>query len=143
SGVTQIASVAPGIFSANANGQGAAVGVALRVRSNGSRNFEPIAQFDAAQNMSVSVPIDLGPATHEVFLVLFGTGLRFHSAPAAVKLKIGGVDAPVLFAGAQGDFEGLDQVNARLPRDLAGRGEVDLAVVVDGVMANTLRVNIK
>jgi uncharacterized protein (TIGR03437 family) len=91
---------------------------------------------------SVSVPIDLGPATDEVFLVLFGTGLRFRSALTAATLKISGVDAPVLFAGAQGDFAGLDQVNARLPRALAGRGEVDVALVIDGAPANIVRVNI-
>ncbi|HKQ75263.1 MAG TPA: ThuA domain-containing protein [Blastocatellia bacterium] len=141
SGVTQIAPVAPGIFSANANGGGVAAGVALRVKSNGSSVFEPIAQFDSTLNRLVSVPIDLGPPTDEVYLVLFGTGFRFRSAPAT--LKIGEVDAPVLFAGAQGDFAGLDQVNARLPRNLAGRGELDMELVVDGVAANTTRVNIK
>ncbi len=143
SGSTQIATVAPALFSANANGQGVATGVALRIGANDSRSFEPIAQFDAAQNRLVSLPIDLGPATDEVFLVLFGTGLRFRSALAAATLKIGGVDAPVLFAGAQGDFAGLDQVNARLPRELAGRGEMDVALVVDGAPANMVRVNIK
>ncbi|HKC85023.1 MAG TPA: hypothetical protein VKG02_03540, partial [Blastocatellia bacterium] len=114
---------------------------ALRVRSNGSSRYEPIAQFDATLNRSVSIPIDLGPPTDDVYLVLFGTGLRFRSAPPT--LKIGDVDAPVLFVGAQGDFAGLDQVNARLPRNLAGRGELDLELVVDGVATNTTRVNIK
>jgi uncharacterized protein (TIGR03437 family) len=141
SGATQIAPIAPGIFSANTNGEGVAVGAALRVRSNGSTRYEPIAQFDASLNRIVSVPIDLGPPTDEVYLVLFGTGLRFHSAPTT--LKIGEVDAPALFAGAQGDFAGLDQVNARLPRNLAGRGELDLELVVDGLVTNTTRVNIK
>src|SRR5215470_10558643 len=141
SGATQIAPIAPGIFSANTNGEGVAVGAALRVRSNGSSRYEPIAQFDASLNRIVSIPIDLGPSADEVYLVLFGTGLRFHSAPAI--LKIGEVDAPVLFAGAQGDFTGLDQINARLPRNLAGRGEIDLVLVIDGVATNTLRVNIQ
>ena len=141
SGVTEIAPVAPGIFSANANGGGVAGGVALRVRSNGSSHYEPIAQFDANLNRFVSVPIDLGPPTDEVYLVLFGTGLRFRGA--APTLKIGDVDAPVLFAGAQGEFAGLDQLNARLPRNPAGRGELDLELVVDGAPANTTRLNIK
>ncbi len=143
SGATQIVPVAPSIFSANASGQGAASGVALRVRSNGSRSVEPIAQFDAARNALVSVPIDLGPATDEVFLVLFGSGLRFRNPQGAAILSIGGVDAPVLFAGSQDQFPGLDQINARLPRSLAGLGEVDVVLTVDGAAANTVRVNIK
>jgi uncharacterized protein (TIGR03437 family) len=40
-------------------------------------------------------------------------------------------------------FSTLDQINARLPRALAGRGEVELVVSVDGKPANTLRVVIK
>jgi uncharacterized protein (TIGR03437 family) len=60
-----------------------------------------------------------------------------------VTARIGGVDAETIYAGAQGDFAGLDQVNLRLPRSLAGRGEVDVAVNVDGVPANAVRVAVK
>jgi hypothetical protein len=45
--------------------------------------------------------------------------------------------------GAQGDFAGLDQVNIQIPRSLAGRGEVDLILTVDGVAANVVRISIK
>jgi uncharacterized protein (TIGR03437 family) len=79
-GVVQIAAVAPGLFSANASGQGVASGVALRVKADGTQIYEPIARFDQAQNRFVAVPIDLGPnlgnATDQVFLILYGTGLR-------------------------------------------------------------------
>ena len=50
---------------------------------------------------------------------------------------------PVTYAGLQGTFIGLDQINALLTRTLAGKGEVDLVVTVDGKVANTTRVNIK
>ena len=49
---------------------------------------------------------------------MFGTGLRGRTSLEAVKLKIGGIDAPVAYVGAQGDFAGLDQVNVLLPRSL-------------------------
>ena len=40
---------------------------------------------------------------------------------------------------AQGQFAGLDQVNiGPLPRTLAGRGEVNLYVTVDGNRSNTV-----
>lgn len=70
---------------------------------------------------------------------LFGTGIRFHTGLAGVTAGIGGVTADVLTAGAQGDFVGLDQINLSIPRSLAGRGEVDLELTVDGVGANTVR----
>ena len=40
-------------------------------------------------------------------------------------------------------FAGLDQVNLLLPRSLAGRGDVDVALTVDGKAANIVRINIK
>ena len=79
-----------------------------------------------------------------VILLLVGTGIRGRSAVASVTCTVGGVNVPVSFAGAQGDLVGLDQINVGpLPRALAGRGEVDLVLLVDGKAANTVRVNIK
>ena len=58
-------------------------------------------------------------------------------------VKIGGVNAETLFAGPQGTFAGLDQLNVSLPRSLAGRGEVDVTVIVEGKEANALKLAIK
>ncbi|MBI1760370.1 MAG: hypothetical protein HYR56_02945, partial [Acidobacteria bacterium] len=138
-----IAAVAPGLFAANANGQGVAAAVALRIKANGAQSFETIARFDTATQRFVSTPIDLGPAGEQVFLLLFGTGLRGRSALTATTALIGGVNAEVSFAGAQGDLVGLDQVNVAVPRTLIGRGEVDIVLTVDGKATNVVRVNIK
>jgi len=54
-----------------------------------------------------------------------------------------GGDWPRLFAGPQGGFIGLDQVNVRLPRVLAGRGDLDLNLTVDGKSSNSLKINIR
>ena len=89
------------------------------------------------------MPIDLGPTTDQVFLVLFGTGLRYRSALSAVSANIGGTDTTVTFAGAQGFFVGLDQVNIRLPRTLLRRGEIDLFLKVDNKTSNTVKINVK
>ncbi len=139
----QIASVAPGLFTANANGKGVAAATILRIKADGSQNFESVGAYDPAQNQFVARPIDLGPATDQVFLLLFGGGIRFRSDVANVKVKIGGVNAAVSFAGSQGNFVGLDQVNAQIPRSLIGRGEVDVTLTVDGKVANVVRVAIK
>jgi uncharacterized protein (TIGR03437 family) len=142
-GAVNVAGVAPGVFTANASGQGVAAATALRVKADGTQIFEPVSRFDAAQNRFVSVPIDLGPESDQLFLILFGTGWRFRSALTAATCRIGGVNSEVLFAGAQGGFVGLDQMNVRLARSLAGRGEIDLAVTADGRAANTVRINVK
>ncbi|MEP7340054.1 MAG: PQQ-dependent sugar dehydrogenase [Acidobacteriota bacterium] len=142
-GTVQIAPVAPGLFTLNATGRGLPAAVIERVKANGTRTTEAIAQFDPAQNQFVAVPIDLGATDDQVFLVLFGTGFRFRSALTAATATIGGTNAEVTFAGAQGSFVGLDQANVRIPRSLAGRGEADVALTVDGQMSNVVRVNIK
>jgi len=143
SGMARIASVAPGLFAANANGQGVAAAVALRVSADGTRRFEPVARFDAAANRFVSAPIDLGPESDQVFLILFGTGFRFVSSLSAAVATIGGANAEVLFAAEAPGFAGLDQANVRLPRGLIGRGEVDVKLVVSGKPANTVSITIK
>jgi len=139
----EIATVAPALFSAGATGQGLAVAIVQRVRADGSSQFEPIARFDTTLNRYVAIPIDLGLPADQVFLVLFGTGFRFRSNLSSASVKIGGADAQVLFAGATPGLYGLDQINARLPRTLIGRGDVSIVLTVDGKSANAVTANIK
>jgi uncharacterized protein (TIGR03437 family) len=142
-GIVEITRVAPGLFSANASGQGVAAAVAFRLKADGTQSFEPVARFDSAQNRFVAVPIDLGPETDQVFLILYGTGIKLRGAQSAVSATIGGATSEVLFADAAPGFAGLDQVNMRVPRSLGGRGEVDVTLVVDARGANTVRVSIR
>lgn len=142
-GTVQINPVAPGLFTANSSGRGVPAAVAERILANGSRSTVPVAAFDATQSQFVPLPIDLGTATDQVFLAAFGTGFRNRSALTAVTATIGGTPAEVTYAGPQNDFIGLDQANLRIPFSLAGRGEVDVVLTVDGLMANTVRINIK
>jgi uncharacterized protein (TIGR03437 family) len=141
-GTLSIATVAPSLFAANASGQGLAAAIALRIK-NGVQSFEPIARFDNAQNRFVPVPIDLGAADEQVFLLLYGSGIRFRSSLSGVSVKLGGTDAPITYAGPQNDLVGLDQINVGLPRSLAGRGELDVMLTADGKTANRVMVNIK
>src|SRR5262245_24326085 len=143
SGVAQIEPVAPGVFSANSSAEGVAVGYVTRFRSNGARVNEPIAQFDAAQNSYVAVPIDLGPPTDDVFLVLFGTGIRHLTSLSNATVRIADMDLPALYAGAQSEYPGVDQINVRLPKGLAGRGEVAVEFRADGQAANVVKINFR
>jgi uncharacterized protein (TIGR03437 family) len=143
-GIIQIAAVAPGLFAMNANGQGVPAAGFLRFAANGAQTAEgPVFRFDAATNRFVPAPIDLGPAGEQVFLILFGTGFRNRSALSAVTCQIGGEVSEVLYAGPQVSFVGLDQANVRIPRSLAGRGEVNVVFTVDGKTANTVTINIR
>jgi uncharacterized protein (TIGR03437 family) len=142
-GTLQIAAVSPGIFTANQSGQGVPTAYTIHAKQDGSQVQENVYVASAAG--FVPNPIDLDPATDNVFVVLFGTGIRGRSALSAVTASIGGVNLPAAFADAQGAFAGLDQVNIMIspPQTLKGRGTVDLVLTVDGVRSNTVQLNFK
>lgn len=147
-GTFNVDTVSPGLFTANSNGQGVPAAILIRVKANGMQSQEQVAVFNATTNRFEPVQIDLGPEGDVVVLVGFGTGFRRRTALSNVSCTIGGTNAQVDFAGAQGSLEGLDQTNIIIPRSLAGpagmpRGVVDLAFTVDGKTANTVQLNIK
>jgi uncharacterized protein (TIGR03437 family) len=143
----RIAPVLPGLFSADATGAGYPAATVLRIKADGAQLYEPVVDFSASLNRYVARPVDLGPdlgnASDQVFLILFGTGVRNRSALSAVAAQVGGAGVDALYAGAQGGFVGLDQVNLRLPRSLAGRGEINVSLVIDGKASNVVRISIK
>ena len=142
-GQVDVAHLAPGLFTADASGQGLPAGYVVRVKEDGTQVQEPLYFYDPSVGQNVPIPIDLGPASDQVFLVLYGTGFRNISSLIRVSVTIGGIPAAVLYAGAQADFLGLDQVNLLLPRALAGRGEVSLALNVDGKAANMVSITMR
>ena len=148
--VKSLGQVYPGIFTANTDGQGVPAGWIVRVKADGSQGYEPLAQFDAGQNKFVPLPIDLGPESDRLYLVLFGTGWRGVESLEKVSAKLGGVDAQVIYAGLQPDYAGLDQMNILIPRSLAGRGEIDVQVTVRGesfllfpIPANVVKIHLR
>jgi uncharacterized protein (TIGR03437 family) len=140
SGTVTIASVAPGLFSATANGQGYAVGQAWNVKADGSYTITNLCCTTNAQGQQVGIPIDMGAATDTTLVVLYGTGLRGLTSLANASATVGGQTAVVDYAGAQGAFVGLDQVNLTLPQSLRGQGTVPISLTLDGKTANTLNI---
>ncbi len=139
-GRLSITRVSPGVFSANADGRGVPAAVVLRVKTDGSQVYESIARFDSSAGRFVPVEIDLSSG-EQVYLILFGTGWRNGKSASVF---IGGTRAEVSYAGAQGSFFGLDQMNVLLPPSLANSGKtLDLLVTVDGKLANALEILVK
>ena len=141
SAIVQVAAVAPGLVTANGAGTGVAAAIAIR-RSIAMQTDTEVPVYHCDANSCTSTAIDVG-ADAQVFLELYGTGIRGRSSLANVSATIDGVSTQVLFAGAQGQFPGLDQVNVVLPQNLQGHGEQDLILTVDGQVANKVRVNVK
>jgi uncharacterized protein (TIGR03437 family) len=142
-GSLNIAPVAPGLFTANSSGRGLPAASVLYAKPDGSQRYAPVARYDSASNGFIASPIEACANGEDAYLILFGTGLRRRSSLSGVNVKVGGLDAPVTYAGEQGEFAGLDQINVQLPRSLCGRGEVDVTLTVDGKSANPVKVVIK
>lgn len=106
--------------------------IVVRLR-DATSSFKPLVRF--VNGSAVVTPIDFGPPSDELFLLLFGTGIRGRSSPAAVRALVDDVEVPVEYAGPQGQFAGVDQINIRLPRSRSFRPSKFpfFTVVVDGV----------
>ncbi len=135
-----ITASAPAIFTADASGRGEAAAVST---VDGIRY----------QRAPFRLAVDGKPN----YLLLFGTGLRRATTANAnddngiaesVSATIGGFPAKVLYAGAQGEFIGLDQLNLELPTGLATElttvpSLIEVVISVDGVEANRTSIWLK
>ena len=134
-----VIAVTPGIFTTNASGSGVPAANVLRFVDGA---FTEI--FHAA-DLSVfpfqPKPIDLGPENHQVFLSLFGTGMR-NAAPGSAEVTIDGLPMPAFGPAPSPEFEGLDQLNVELDRALIGRGLVTVVVKIAGITANVVQISV-
>lgn len=126
-----ITATSPGIFAANGNGQGAPAAVILRVKPDNTRSTE--FPFVAGSNGYDAAPIRFGD--DRLFLDFYATGVRGSNT---VQVLLGGETITPLYAGAQPQFVGLDQVTIELPKSFAGRGRVEATIVSGGVRSNTV-----
>lgn len=143
-GVVQITEISLGIFTANSDGVGVAAANILRVKTDGGQSFEDTAQLEPGGQRFIARCIDLGPQGEQVFLILYGTGVKAISDLSTMRVTIGNMNVPVLFAGAQGGFVGLDQINlGPIPRELLGAGTVDVVLSINDQPVNTVQICIQ
>ncbi len=142
-GPVAIETVAPGLFSADGSGRGAALGAALRIKSDGAQTVESIFRCTETGGSCETAAIDLGPEGDQVVLLLFATGIRAHSGLGAVAASIGADPAEVLSTVPLAQFSGVDQANVRLSRALTGRGEINVTLTVDGRVSNMVTIRVQ
>jgi uncharacterized protein (TIGR03437 family) len=138
-----VGQVAPTFFSLSGTGSGLAAATAIRVNAANPHLQYPVTLFDCSNSPCSALPIDVGVDT-PVFLTLYGTGIRHYgSSPDDVLVTINGISVPVLYAGPQPDFAGLDQINVPLLLSLRGSGVANVVVKVNQHQANTVTVDIQ
>src|SRR5262249_2819096 len=106
----KVAATAPGLFTANGHGRGVVAASAFQVNAGTTLSIPlPVFRCGDTSGSCVSVPIPLGVDT-TTYVALYGIGIR--GAPGgSVAVFIGGSPVPVLYAGPQPQWEGLDQIN--------------------------------
>jgi uncharacterized protein (TIGR03437 family) len=132
-----LSSYAPALFTLNTGNLAAAV--AICVSSSGSQT--PEYPYQEVNGALVAQPLNLGACAQTV-LVLFGTGLD-KATTAGTQVTIGGVASNVLYAGPQGTWPGLNQINVTIPQSLAGKGSVPVVLGAGGGTSNTVNVTIQ
>lgn len=134
----QIAPVAPGLFSVNSSGLAAGNVLLISGATRTQENFYIVNSSGAI----VAAPVNIGTGSDQAFLILYGTGFRA-AGTSGVTVTIAGVAAPASFAGPQGGFAGLDQVDVLLPRSLAGKGNVTIELTANGLASNSVNITIQ
>ena len=138
-GAINIAAAYPSLFF-HFNGEYTAAGYLTRARNGQNTNED----FIQVTNSTVTpLPIDLGPETDQVYLILFGSGIGKAGTASTLSASIGGINVVPAYVGPQGTWAGLDQFNLPVPRSLAGKGNVDVTVTVNGKVSNTVNVTFK
>ena len=137
SGSAQIDSVGAALYSINGT---IAAATAALYAEDGTNTPVNVYQCSSA---CTSLPMSLGNAGDSLIVTLYGTGFRNLASPASASLTIGGVQAQILYIGAQPTYPGLDQVNMIVPASLAGAGEVPIVLTVEGQTANAVILNIQ
>lgn len=112
-----VSSAAPGLFTTDATGQGQAVALNQDYTANGAARPERRGRYlilyangqgrqllDAATNQLLSLPSGYAAPASPLYYTA--------GAPA---VKIGGIDAPVVFSGLAPGFVGLWQINVQIP----------------------------
>jgi uncharacterized protein (TIGR03437 family) len=118
SGTCTIVDSHPGVFTATATGVGAA---------SAQTTFDGVVYEYTSNTDGSTKPINPGTKANPNYLVLYLTGLGSIQV-SQIKVTFLGVPGLVIYAGPQGFFPGLDQVNVRVPWELGGLGLMQIHV---------------
>ncbi|MEO8100743.1 MAG: Ig-like domain repeat protein [Acidobacteriota bacterium] len=128
-----VASAAPALATSNADGAGVPAAQIQRLKPDGSVQTESAAVFDSATSKWVPSPLVFGG--DELYLILYGTGFRHGGGTTCLAQE---KSLAVFYAGEQGTYPGLDQINVRLTAQLQGLGMVNVICKAAGATSNTV-----
>ena len=137
-GTVNITAAAPGLFSRSADGRGTAVALTTL----DGVTYQNITNADGSER-----PVSPGTTAQPNYLILYGTGIKRAQAAnpndgngvaEAVQVLFQGVPGTVTYAGLAPGFFGLDQVNVIIPPEISGLGKINVQLLVNGKITNTV-----
>ncbi|MGD0775055.1 MAG: hypothetical protein ABSC05_19745, partial [Candidatus Solibacter sp.] len=132
-----LASVAPGVFTMNAQGQGAVVD------SLSGQLISPINPAKAGATYISIYCTGLGPVTNQPTTGAAALASVFSETKMPPTVMIGAVPASVLFSGLAPTFVGLYQINVQVPAGVPFGDTVPLIVSIGGATANAVTIAVQ
>lgn len=114
-GRVKLVAAAPGVFTATGDGKGASSAQCGRLSPDG------------LSFVLSAAPCSVGTAAQADVLVIYGTGFR---NATGIQVRIGDQTLTPSYAGPQGEFLGLDQINVSLTAALADKTDQEITVIV-------------
>ncbi len=155
-GQIEVASVSPAFFTATQNGSGVPSGYVTRVAAGTfQQTNEQLANFSGG----TVTPITVQRRGDEIYLILFGTGLRYApntntandiqlagggtllNVAESIEVTIGSRVARVDFAGPQSQYYGLDQLNVLIPADAIASPTAPVIIKIRDANGNLVTAN--
>jgi hypothetical protein len=102
----------------------------IRARADGTQSIQAMR----------SAPVEVASSPDVVMLRFYASGVRDASD---VRVQIAGQPVPLIYFGQAGHFPGLDEVTIEVPRSLAGIGDADVLLTVDGQPSSPVRIHIQ
>lgn len=131
-----IANVTPGIFTMNAEGQGA-------ITHANSRDLVDASRPAAAGDVITIYTTGLGATSPAVATGVATPTDRLYPVRVQPTVTIDGRNAEVLFAGLAPTFVGLYQLNVRVPQGVTAGSSVPVIITQEGVASNTARIAVR
>jgi uncharacterized protein (TIGR03437 family) len=131
----------PGVFTQSENGEG--VGIVVIVHPDGSQVEAGNGNAASAGDAVVIYCAGLGDTTPRSVAGFPATASPLSNTIDPVTVTIGGVNAPVFFAGLSPGFTGLYQVNATVPSGIAPNQQAPLVLSQGGLNSATVTIPVQ
>ncbi len=131
-----LTSAAPGIFTLNAQNQGAILDASFKV-------IGPSNPATAGSSYILVYCTGLGPVTNQPATGSVALSSPLSYATLATTVTIGGVQTTPYFSGLAPGFVGVYQINVLVPAGVAAGSAVPMSVSVNGVSSNTVTVAVQ